>query len=285
MREYIERVIFTTAVEAYDYPGVVVEELEAFECGGRTWRKVKMVNEPYRIENQIMRYASGLCGAWDEDPRVAEERHRVVEEKWRALVAEQKAQIDAIDVADDLERYFRRNEHCLDYKAKAHARERIDALAKRDAKAEAEAKAKEIAEATPKLPNIIFIPIYHNMRFCRFEMSVVKGFDWQNNVKVDGVSLSAASVIAGEYVRAIPWWGDMPPQRLFRDHAHDFQSWERVTFEGEAYYRVGKMFTYPREYIVYDADGKKVRRSMRRLDLFSQTALEWTKIFDIPSHP
>ncbi len=78
-------VFFTTAPDDYDTLGT--ETIET--CGdwkGKHLRKV--LSHPHHTEYQKDRYASGINGSWDVDPRVTEEAERIKRETWAREDAE-----------------------------------------------------------------------------------------------------------------------------------------------------------------------------------------------------
>lgn len=73
-KEYCERTwvpIWTTASDRYDFFGTFTAE-GPFEWDGRQLRRA--LAHPDHAAHQRMRYGSGLCGDWDEDPRITETR-------------------------------------------------------------------------------------------------------------------------------------------------------------------------------------------------------------------
>jgi hypothetical protein len=83
------RTVWTTAPADYDSFGT-----ETIEEGGAEWHGKKLrrvIVDPGQFDYQTSRYASGLHGNWDEDPRVEEARWQTKREQDRAERAAQEA--------------------------------------------------------------------------------------------------------------------------------------------------------------------------------------------------
>lgn len=290
-QEMIEKVYFTTAPEAYDY-STVKETLETFELNNKTWRKIRLVETSYRIEYQINRYGSGCNATREEDPRIEAARWEREEQEWREKVAAQEAHIDTYVTAEDLRRYLNSYPY-LEYKAQSYAKKRLEELETEAMRAHQESLAQEKQAALPYLPSLLFFATWkaHTdcYRFTGFHMVRVHGFNHENMLMTDShIELSAKQILEGDFENLIPWYGNLPPSRLFQDHLSQFDKWEVVHFEGETYYRVpANVYSYYPEFCVYTSEGSKVRKSKKRKDLFAASDLPWEKVFNltIPAPP
>jgi len=126
--------IWTTAPEAYDQHGTETAE-GPFDWKGKKLRRV-LICPPY-FAFQTARYASGLCGEWEEDPRVTEAKRNETIARERAEAEEREtrriAGLEWIRAVDDAVLEDRNDELDAQLRARALRWEDVSAERKRRA--------------------------------------------------------------------------------------------------------------------------------------------------------
>lgn len=142
-------VFWTTAPEDYDWFGTTTLE----HCGEWRGKKLrKAAADPQYVESQRDRYASGLHGSWDEDPREVEAQFRAAQEREAAERAAREARraagLEWMKTAEDgeLKDWDTFEEHGVEF---TDARAELE---RRAAERESEAKATEYVRCLALVP-------------------------------------------------------------------------------------------------------------------------------------